>query len=173
MGKPPGTEGTGLSAFRKPHSGLCSVPASPLIVKESRVVQGADGTERFHRNTCRMYVPDRIFSPFQTDFLILQSVSIFKFLLWELDWHGSKNKCKQTTAPWSAFTRGHWQAASVSPCSGRDSRIEVKRPLCWPDSSDKRQKQGNLEDKQQCVCSKRKALWPCSHGNGEHQEKWI
>lgn len=36
------------------------------------------------------YVPDRIFFSFQTDFLILQSVSIFKYLLWELDRSGSE-----------------------------------------------------------------------------------
>lgn len=145
MCKPPGSGGTGLSAFRKPHSGLCSVPASPLIVKEERVVQGADGTERFHRNTCRNECTRQDFFPLFRLIFSFSKVSAFLSLFYG-SWSDISVNKPQPRGQHLLEAVGRLPQLPHALAGGRDPRIEVERPLCWPDSSGKIQEQENLED---------------------------
>lgn len=124
----------------------------PLIVKEREAVMAQ---KDFTETLAEVYVPDRIFFLFKM-ILILQSVSIFKFLLWELGQSRSENKCKQTTAPQSAPNGGGQQTASVSPCPGRGPQDRGQKALVTG-----RAHQARLQNKKtprtgnNCVCSKR------------------
>ena len=167
---PPETErGTGQPTAESP-----TLPASPTRCQTATSSgKGVDGTERFHRNTFRDYVPDGLFFFFSfSDLIFLSSkVSAYLSLFYgSRDRSRGESECKQTTAS----TGGGWQSGPRVPAPrpgtpGQRSKLGPRLARLIRQESKTRKLPGQETN---VFVVRDTALRPYSR-NGEHQEKWI
>lgn len=171
MCNPPETRGTGLSISRKPRGGTGSVPTHCETASSS--VKAADGTERFHRNACRVCARAS-FSLFGLVFLIPQSVSILASFMGVGTGAGVTMSVNKSQRHGQRPLEAAGRVASVSQAPAGDSRVEFEaKPLCLAGSSGKIPQENVRTRNNYFAVRGTTALWPSRHGNGKHQEKWI
>lgn len=154
---------TGLSISRKPRGGTGSVPTHSETASSS--MKAADGTERFHRNACRVCVRAS-FSLFGLVFLIPQNVSILASFMGVGTGAGVTMSVNKSQPHCQRQLEAAGRVVSWAPV-GWSSRLS---PCVWPGKIP----QENVRTRNNYFAVRgTTALWPSRRGNGKHQEKWI